>query len=184
MPDRVVLLLPGLRYSAERPLLHFARAVFVKHGWTAREVRWPESPPEPDGQDLPGWSARLRSFVNAHVSRILDQESARAVALAGKSMGAFAAATAADRGLPGVWLTPILRDSPVPADLRRATAPFLLVGSTADPSWDPEVARGFGRPWYEAQDADHSMETAGDPVNSVDVLRHVTVAMDSFVRTL
>ncbi|MEU8233355.1 hypothetical protein AB0C12_27565 [Actinoplanes sp. NPDC048967] len=184
MPDRVVLLLPGLHYSAERPLLHFARTVFVKHGWTAREVHWPENPPEPEGQDLPGWSARLRFFVNAHVSRILDQESGRAVALAGKSMGAFAAATAADRGLPAVWLTPILRDSPVPADLRRATAPFLLVGSAADPSWEPEIARSFGRPCYEAQDADHSMETAGDPVRSVDALRQVTAAMDSFVSTL
>ncbi|MGW4945055.1 hypothetical protein ACWEOZ_26085 [Actinoplanes sp. NPDC004185] len=184
MTERVAFLLPGLRYSAERPLLHVAGAVFVKHGWAIREVRWPDDPPQLERGDMAGWSARLSSFVNAHVSRLLDQESAPAVALAGKSMGAFAAATAADRGLPGIWLTPILRDSPVPADLRRATAPFLLVGSAADPSWDPGVARGSGQPWYEAPDADHSMETPDDPVNSIDVLRLVCVAMDSFVSKL
>ena len=158
--------------------------MFLKHGWTTQEVRWPEPPPQREGQDLPVWSARLSSFVQAHVSQILDAERASRVALVGKSIGAFAAALAADRSLPGIWLTPVLRDSPLPADLRRAVAPFLLVGSTSDPSWDPEVARSFGQPWYEAHDADHSMETVDDPVNSADVLRHVTIAMDTFVRTL
>lgn len=72
----------------------------------------------------------------------------------------------------------------MPADLRRAAAPFLLVGSTADPSWDPEIARSFGQPLFEARDADHGMETVDDPVNSADLLRQVTVAMDGFVGTL
>jgi hypothetical protein len=158
--------------------------VFVKHGWTTREVRWPERPPQREGQDLHIWFARSRSFVQAHISQILEHETAPNIALVGKSMGAFAAALAADRSLPGIWLTPVLRDSQLPADLRRTPAPFLLVGSTADPSWDPEVARSFGHPLYEAQDADHGMETADDPVNSADVLRHVTIAMDKFVSTL
>lgn len=184
MPDRVALLLPGLRYSAERPLLHFAGAVFEKYGWATREVTWPERPPAREGQALPVWSARLRSFVRAHVGRILEDETAPDIALVGKSMGAFAAGLAADRRLPAVWLTPVLRDSPLPADLRRAAAPFLLVGSTADPSWDSAVAHGFGQPVYEVPDADHGMETPGDPVRSAEVLRHVTVAMDAFVDTL
>ena len=93
-------------------------------------------------------------------------------------------APAADRGLPGIWLTPVLRDSPLPADLRRAAAPFLLVGGTADPSWDPEIARGFRQPVFEAHNADHAMETADDPANSAEILRRVTVAMDRFVTTL
>ncbi len=99
-------------------------------------------------------------------------------------MGAFAAGLAADRGLPGIWLTPILSDSQLPADLRRATAPFLLIGSTADPSWDSEVAYSFDQTCYEAHNADHSMETVDDPVNSADILRHVTAAMDAFVSEL
>ncbi len=184
IPDRIALLLPGLNYSAERPLLHFARAVFVKHGWTTRDVRWPERPPQREGRDLHVWFACLGSFVQAHVSQILKQETAPNIALVGKSMGAFAVALAADRSLPGIWLTPVLRDSQLPVDLRRTAAPFLLVGGTADPSWDPEVARSFGQPVYEANGADHGMETANDPVNSADVLRQVTIAMDKFVTAL
>jgi hypothetical protein len=181
---RVALLIPGNGYSVERPLLHFARAVFMRYGWTTQEVWWPERPPQRKGQDLHVWFAQLRSFVHAHVSQILGAETAPKITLAGKSMGAFAAGLAADRGLPGIWLTPVLRDSEVASNLRRSTAPFLLVGGTADPSWDPELARSFGQPFYEADNADHGMETDDDPVNSAEILRHTTIAMDAFVRRL
>src|ERR1700753_2917926 len=115
-PQRVAILLPGMHYSTERPLLHFARAVFVKHGWTTREIRWSEPAPERDGQDLCDWFARQRSFAEAHARRSLERETASRIALVGKSMGAFAAGVAADRGLPAIWLTPVLADSPLPAD--------------------------------------------------------------------
>lgn len=172
----VALLLPGLSYSHERPLLSAARTVFTRHGWSTRDIRWPGRPPEREGQELHVWFARLQSFVHAHVGRVLDEETEPRIALVGKSMGAFAAARAAERGLPAIWLTPVLRDSPLPADLRRATAPFLLVGGTADPAWDPEVARGFGQPVYEAENADHSMETPGR-----DLLPEIIAAMEAFV---
>jgi hypothetical protein len=183
-PVRVAFLIPGHGYSAERPLLHFAGAVFLRHGWTTQQVWWPERPPQREGQDLRLWFVQLRSFVHAHMSQLLSVEAAPKIALVGKSMGAFAAALAADRGLPSIWLTPVLRDSEVPNDLRRNTAPFLLVGATADPSWDTDLARGLGRPCYEAENADHGMETGDDPVNSAEILRRTTIAMDDFVARL
>jgi hypothetical protein len=183
-PDRVAFLIPGISYSVERPLLHFARAVFAAHGWTTRDVRWPGPPPQPDGTDFRSWNTRLSGFAQAHVASIVDRETAPRIALVGKSLGAFAAAVAADRNLPAIWLTPMLRDSDVPGDLSRSTAPFLLVGSAADPSWDSAAARSFGRPVFEAEGADHSMETVDDPVNSAELLRQATIAMDAFVRAL
>lgn len=182
-PDRVALLIPGGGYSAERPLLHFARAVFMKHGWTTQEVWWSRQPPRP-GDDRTAWLGRLRTFAIEQVGSVLDAETASQIVLVGKSLGTFAAALAADRALPGIWLTPILRDSETPADLRRCTAPFLLVGGTADPAWDPDTARSFGQPILEIANADHGLETDDDPVNSADILKRVTIAMENFVGSL
>ncbi|MFI1994136.1 alpha/beta hydrolase [Actinoplanes sp. NPDC020271] len=179
----VALLIPGGDYSAERPLLHFAGEVFAKHGWRTRAVRWPSLLP-PRGDDFALWNRQLRSYVHQYLSQLLGGEPDRRVALAGKSMGCFAAALAADRGLPAVWLTPVLRDSELPGDLQRATAPFLLLGGTADPTWAPAIARGLGRPFFEAANADHRLAIPGDPVRSVEVLRQATAAMDSFVSAL
>ncbi len=179
----VVLLIPGYDYSPERPLLHFAGEVFAKHGWTTRQIRWPSLLP-PRGDDLPRWFREQRAYVHDHLGRVLAAEPDQRIALAGKSMGCFAAGLAADRGLPAVWLTPVLRDSGLPADLQRASAPFLLLGSAADPSWDPAVARGLHRPFFETDRADHGLELPGDPVGSIDVLRQATAAIDSFVSGL
>jgi pimeloyl-ACP methyl ester carboxylesterase len=126
----------------------------------------------------------LRSLVHAHVGQILERETAPTIALVGKSMGALAATLAADRSLPGIWLTPVLRDSELVGDLRRTAAPFLLVGGTADRGWDPELARSFGQPFYEVPGANHGMEVDDEPVTSAEIIRDVTIAMDAFVRAL
>ena len=82
-------------------------------------------------------------------------------------------------------MTPVLRaPSEMVNDLRRTRAPFFLVGGAADPSWDGQAARRLGRPFYEADGADHGMETGDDPVNSTEILRHVTIGMDDFVARL
>jgi hypothetical protein len=183
-PDRVAFLVPGHGYSAERPLLHFAQAVFARHGWTTENVWWTEPPPARDGQDHAAWYERLRTFAIAQVGPVLDAERAPRIALVGKSLGTLTAALAARRGLPAVWLTPVLRDSRLGDDLRRCTAPYLLVGSNADRSWDGALARELGGPILEADGADHGLETPDDPVNSAAILQRVTAAMDDFVASL
>jgi len=173
--ERVALLIPGVEYAPSRPLLRSAGAVFRRHGWTVRAFEWSARPPEREGADFAAWFDRLRSFVAGQMA-----SAPRADALVGKSLGSFAAAAAADRDLPGVWLTPPIRDSRLAADLSRASKPFLLVGSRADPSWEAVAAPHV----YEAADADHNMEIPGDPVRSAEILGEVTAAMDAFVRDL
>src|SRR5215218_2374335 len=99
-PDRVGLLLPGLGYPPDRPLLHFARSVLVSLGWTTQEVWWP--------QVVPVERAAQRDWVDAQLLTALSAESARHVLVVGKALGTFGARVAADRKLPAIWLTPAL----------------------------------------------------------------------------
>jgi len=170
-----VLLIPGVEYACDRPLLRSAGDVFRGHGWAVHEFRWSAEPPLQAGQDIAVWFEQLRTFVADQMTRAPET-----TALVGKSMGAFAAARAADLGLPGIWLTPPLRDSAIADDLRRSAAPYLLVGSRADPSWQHLEADHL----VEVADADHNLEVPGDPARSAELLRDVTGAMDKFVRGL
>jgi hypothetical protein len=177
-PGRLALVLPGGRYTPASPLLHFARAVLLDHGWTVKEIWW--NPP------LASWTGldEAEAYVHDQVSRALAEEPVAPGLFVGKSLGTFGAADAARLGTPGIWLTPVLTHERVAGPIRKASAPALLVGGTADKMWDSGVARSTGATVLEIPDADHSLETADDPVNSVDILRWVTAGMDEFLTGL
>jgi pimeloyl-ACP methyl ester carboxylesterase len=98
-----------------------------------------------------------------------------------KSLGTFAAPLAADRRLPAAWLTPVLTDSWVVDGLRRATAPFLVVGGTADPLWHGDLARELTPYVLEVPGADHGMYVEGPLARSAEVLGQVATAVERFL---
>ena len=135
MSSPEVIVLPGGQYGPHSPLLMYAADAAEQRGATIRPIWW-------DEYDRP-----LTLTPDERGPWVLDQF-ARAVPdvpadtlLIAKSLGTYAAVVAADRKLPAVWLTPVLTSPFVVDALRRSTAPFLLVGGTADELWDSKLAR-------------------------------------------
>ena len=81
----------------------------------------------------------------------------------------------------GIWLTPLLYE-PEPAALRLDRR-HLLVGGTADRSWDPAAAAATGAQLMEIPDANHSLEIADVP-GSIAVLADIQRRLDGFVAEL
>src|SRR6266545_9454 len=79
------------------------------------------------------------------------------------------------------WVTPLLHVPAVAAALGRANAPALLVGGTADRSWDGELARRLSSHVLEVPDADHGMYVPGPLTASVAVLGRVVLAVEEFL---
>ncbi|WP_243705991.1 hypothetical protein [Micromonospora sp. KC721] len=80
-----------------------------------------------------------------------------------------------------MWLTPLLTAPLVAAALRQASAPFLLVGGTADNFWDGELARRLTPHVLEVEDADHGMCLPGSLTESIAVLARVVTAVEEFL---
>jgi hypothetical protein len=172
MTDRVAIVLPGARYSTARPLLHFSRAVLESHGWTVVEASWPaDDPLERDPHEM----------VTGVATGLFDTAGDARVLVVGKSLGSLAIPLAASRRIPGIWFTPLLHQSPVAETLAHLPASTLLIGSTADETWDADVARQSGLRVLELTDANHGLELTGDPLGSIDALRRVVDAVDRFV---
>ncbi|MEU3558566.1 alpha/beta hydrolase [Kitasatospora sp. NPDC006786] len=178
-PDRVALVLPGVGYTPARPLLHFARAVLLRHGWTVQELWWqlPDGFREFEPEERIAW-------VERQAVRAVDAEHGACRLVVGKSLGSFAASVAADRGLPAAWLTPVLTVDHVVRALHRTGAPTLLVGGAADRLWSRPTADATGHEVLELPAADHGLELPDDPVGSIDALRQVTSRLGRFVAAL
>jgi hypothetical protein len=173
-PDRVAVVLPGALYLPFAPLLWFAREVALARGWSVLEV-WDEH--RDRSEDPWRWVFERAEAALRHVG------DAR-TALVTKSITSRAVTIAVEQGLPGIWLTPLLHNDDIAVGFEQLSAPALLVGGTADESWDGEVARRAGHEVLELEGANHSLQIEGDPLASVDALRVVTARIDEFVSGL
>jgi hypothetical protein len=171
---RCVVLLPGMQYTTQAPLLWYAREAAAARGWSALEVL----DSLPDGDDPFTW-ARDRA------RRAIDRVEADDVVVVGKSLASAAAGLVADRVLPAVWLTPLLDRARVVDELSRSARPALLIGGSADPAWVPDALADSGLLQVVQLDGlDHSLQRPGNPAASLDALRAVTERIDRFLAEL
>ncbi|MGK5681555.1 alpha/beta hydrolase [Actinoplanes sp. URMC 104] len=172
MADAVVI--PGGSFGSAAGLLMYAGDVPGFRGATVHRHEWTE--PRPPAEFEPA----AETWVHDQVRPVLDGVGGQPL-LIGKSMGCYAAGLAAQRSLPAVWLTPVLTVPWVPAALERATAPFLLVGGTADRLWDRRLARRVSPYVVEVPAADHGLYVPGPLTDTIAVLARVVVAIDEFL---
>jgi hypothetical protein len=173
--DRAAVLLPGAWYPTTAPLLWFARAAAEEHDFQVVE----EKGLLPDGVDPFGWARESAERALAQASR------AETVVVIGKSLASATADLAADRHLPAVWLTPMLRNERVVSALGRAEQPTLLVGGTADDHWQRgAIPDNEALQVLELDGLDHALQAPGQVMRSLDALREVTEAVGRFLAVL
>jgi hypothetical protein len=171
------IILPGAMYLPDAPLLWFAREAVLAAGYNALAV-W-------DSHDRQG---DAREWVETRLAAALVQVPDLAPLLISKSLTSLASRMAAARGLPGVWLTPLVAAAhPAAALVMEAlaagNAPCLLVGGTTDFSWDAAVAQTVPQATIvEIADADHALQVPGDVPHSLEALQTVTAAVARFAK--
>lgn len=167
--DRVAVLVPGIGYTAQGPLLAYARLAVERRG-SARVISW--SPPQFES------AADQVAWVRAQVLDALGKDRAL---LIGKSLGSLAASLAAERDLPAVWLTPLLHRPEVVEAIAAARHPPLLVGGTADRSWDGPVAHRLSPHVLQIPDADHALYVPGPVSRTIAAAAQVADALEQFL---
>jgi hypothetical protein len=172
---RSAVLAPGGGYSADGPLLMYARLAVQRRGGHVHPIVWELS----GGSDFSQQRGRVASQVESAVEEVTAATGAAPVII-GKSLGSLAAPLVADRGLAAVWFTPLLTDEPTVAALRRAAGPCLLVGGTADRFWDGQAARSLAGHVVEIDGADHGMFVPGRLAASAAALGQVITAVEDF----
>ena len=166
--SRCAVILPGVRYFSQAPLLWFAREVAQAHGWSVIEVD-ERAPQDEEPFEWMRGQARRALELAAGADKIV---------VIGKSLGSAAAPMVSG---PAIWLTPLLIRPEIAKSIRAATAPTLLVGSPDDPTWNGGLeSDNPALEIFERDGLDHSLQVSGDPLASLDALRDVTSHVDRF----
>ena len=181
MTDRpvqgVVVVLPGSGYTCDQPLLREPAAVLAEAGWHVEPVTW-----DATGVDATTAVDFVTSAV-AHAFAAAPPHDRRLVLA--KSLGTCAAPWARAHGIPGIWLTPLLRQPVVAAALSPGGPPGLLVGGTADADWwDGALARTTGLAMLEFDGLTHALAPADEDTAPDAVLSQLRDAVGAFATDL
>jgi hypothetical protein len=171
-PSRCAVLLPGIRYFSQAPLLWFAREAAQARGWSVVEV----DERAPHDQEPFEW-------MRGQAQRALEAAAgAELTVVIGKSLGSAAAPMVSG---PAVWVTPLFDQQAIADAINSATAPTLVVGSRSDPTWAEGPASGNAtHEVLELDGLDHALQVSRDPLASLDVLRDVTARVGAFLGRL
>lgn len=180
--DRHAVLLPGGNYPVTAPLLWYTAAALSFQGWTVLLITWPDT----TGQDRRSTLAELaQTLVQPIAAEVIDGlDHPSRVLVVGKSLGSLAMPLAVERGLPGIWLTPVLTEPVLAATAGELGQDHLLVGGTADRVWKSDVVAAGTAQVLEVPDADHSLQIDGDLEATLAAIDAAARAVDSFARGL
>jgi len=189
--QHLAVVFPGLGYTAHMPVLYYPRRLLLERGADALLVEYDYRGREdfrmPRDRERDGW---FFDDVAAACAAGLGQRPYSGVTLVGKSLGTLAMGylLTEDARLSRarcIWLTPLLRDDRLRAQMRQARGHSLFVIGTADSHYDPayleEVQLAPGGESVVIQGADHSLEIEGDTVGSIRAVEQTVRVMQRFL---
>lgn len=189
--DHLALILPGYAYPCEMPALYYPAALLLSLGADVLHVRYAYNE-NPDFRALPEpeQDAWLFADVAAATAAALAQRPYQRVTLVGKSLGTLAMGhlLATDSRLAGaycVWLTPLLSDATLVAQMRQHCRRAFFVIGTADSEYDAatlaELRQATGGDALVVEGAHHGLEISDDLERSILVMRDLVAALRIFL---
>jgi hypothetical protein len=188
--QRLALILPGLRYTCDMPLLFYPARLMLQRGAAVLQVHSDYTQAAYQSASRSEQAHWLAEDTQAAYQAGLAAGDFRELILIGKSIGTLALASLVAGGVeaPSIWLTPLLRQSRLVEAALQQKGPALFIGSSSDPTFDPaqmqhiqDAGKGEGLVF---PGADHSLEIPGDVLTSLGIMRQVVERIQAFLNQL
>ena len=145
--DRLSLILPGLNYSCDMPLLYYSTQVMLAAGADVVQVKYDYTQTERNqASSIRERFSQMKADVTQMAKVALQQRSYKHLTLIGKSLGTLAIPYLLGADLPVqpqtcIFLTPIVNELlPALQLIQQCTHTFFVIG-TQDHYYDPDLYR-------------------------------------------
>lgn len=169
---RMALILPGLGYHSDKPLLYYAKKLFRQRGYQIEEITY---------QNLPEWNKGNLEAVGEIVTQQaekafaqIDTQSYEEIVFISKSIGSVAACRLIQKWRKEwkhICFTPVEVTIPL-----LESGKTIVFSGTSDPFIDcsklKQVCREKKIPLYLIDEGNHSLET-GDIIGDIEKLRQI-----------
>lgn len=185
----LAVLLPGLRYSADMPLLYYPTELLLQRNTDVLQVDADytvQGFQTAASQKQVEW---LESDARAAIEAGKERRDYQRLILVGKSIGTITLAQLAHSGLDAgtilIWLTPLLRQSQLIQAALDYGGPSFFISGSADPSYDANAIKELNQAeniqTLVIEGADHSLEIPGNAFESVNVMAEILQGIANFL---
>jgi predicted alpha/beta-hydrolase family hydrolase len=167
----LAVVLPGLRYNCDKPLLYYTSQAHAARGMDVLQVWVDYTRPDITSLSQSDQTLRMVSDAQSALQAGVRTRQYKRLILAGKSIGTLIMAFLLSQDCQlditaTIWLTPLLQIPFVSAAIQKTIAPAFIAGGTADSTFDPaSVALLEKMPnitLLRVQGGDHSLEIPND----------------------
>ncbi|MED4205710.1 alpha/beta family hydrolase [Neobacillus mesonae] len=188
----ISIMLPGLGYTTQRPLFHYATNLCVNHNIDILHINYQYSQNEHFKKlSEPEQDQWMYDDVMAIAHEVLKEQEYKQCFLLSKSLGTIPMAKEwTDRSLEntmsGIWLTPLLKDNNVYQAILNTELPSLVVIGDKDSHFIEERVATLKHNQLVSivviPNADHSLEIKGDITATMDAIKEVTLKIQEFIQ--
>lgn len=187
---KLALILPGMGYTCDRPLLYFTSEVLLAKGFDVLQLWANYSTLEFQELTQTEQSQCLAEDSRALLAAGRGANSYDIFVLGGKSIGTLSLTLLLNQE-PGLssattfWLTPLFYLPPVVRVLKELQGPAFIAGSDADATFDLDVLSQIMETPHKSSlvviGGDHSLEIPGNPLQSLQELSRLTESFSTFL---
>jgi predicted alpha/beta-hydrolase family hydrolase len=185
----LAVLLPGLNYTCDMPLLYYSTRLLEQRGADVLQLHADYVTRDFQAASPLERLQRLSADAQAVVESGLTRQSYTRLVLVGKSIGTLALAslmaspTAANAIT--IWLTPLLGQPWLVEAAMKTHSPALFVAGTADSTFDAAALKRIqdsrGAEAILVEGANHSLEIPGDPWQSIQKMGEIMQGLAGFL---
>lgn len=187
----ICIMLPGLGYTTQRPLFHYATGLFLNHHVDVLQIHYQFAKNE-KYKKLPYAEQEQWMYddVRAVTDEVLKNTNYEQFFILGKSIGTISMAKAWSeksfvQNACGIWLTPLVKIDEVYKAMLNSHRPSLCVLGDKDHHFNVErVSSLKNNPLvrtFVVPGADHSLEIGGEIFASIEALKEVMKQVEDFL---
>jgi hypothetical protein len=189
--NHLCVIFPGLGYTADMPLLYYSSFVMESKGADVLQVNYDYKTKAFQSLSQEDQYNRIISDATAAYKVGRKQSEYKNITLIGKSLGTLALGhllmTQPELHTANfIWLTPLFRNEAFRLQVMSLAHHALFVIGSSDPYYDKQILSGVetstGGESLVFEDADHSLEIPGKPLESLQVLQRYLSRLEAFVK--
>lgn len=184
--SKLAIILPGVGYTTQAPLLHYSTGVFLHKSFDVLQVNYQYN--NKLYKDFTEVSEAIKIDVKTVLDEVLTNKTYENYYLIGKSLGTIAMCSELNRecfeNAKAIWLTPLIQREDVFTAMVGSKNKGLCIIGDKDPCYIEErYSKIIENPNITAtliSNVNHSLEYDESVVESIDVLKNVTTLIEQF----